>query len=357
MAADNALGFLRGLAQGRAPAQIVLIAGAQAFLREYVLESLRRKLAVDGFNYRSFQIGAGGGFGAVVSELEGADLFAPKRLIACRVLRSYRARGGAAIEDDSGSSEAAGAESGGGGEAELVSALERIAQSSRLALIYERDNPPVRVRRVVEKSGMLVTCGRPFDNQLGQYAELFARNLGLKLSSPAIDLMVGRHAGDLGAMANAIAKAAISAGEKARVEPSELREGGAGRIPELFELAESVARGNAAETIALFDRALAVGRDPIEILAVELIPLIRRMLVAASVSARSSGTGEVASALGLPPSSNLLTRAVEGARRFGVKRLERAHQRAADLDARFKMGLIKEREQSVAGLILELMAG
>ena len=355
MAAENAIGFLRGLAQGRAPAPVVLIAGAQAFLREYVIESLRRRLALDGFSYRSFQVGAGAGFGAVMSELEGADLFAPKRMIACRVLRSYRTRGGAGSDDDGASVETG--ESGGGGEGELVSALERIAPSIRLALIYERDNAPVRVRRVVEKSGMVVTCGRPFDNQLGQYAELFARNLGLKLSSPAVDLIVGRHGGDLGAMANAIAKAAISCGEKARVEPSDLREGGAARIPELFELAESIARGQAAETIALFDRALAVGRDPIEILAVELIPLIRRMLVAASISARHKGTGEVASAMGLPPSSNLLTRAVEGARRFGLKRLSRAHQRAAELDARFKMGLIKEREQSVAGLILELMAG
>jgi len=66
--------------------------------------------------------------------------------------------------------------------------------------------------------------------------------------------------------------------------------------------------------------------------------------------------GEVAAALGLPPQSGLATRAIEGARRFGLARLERAYWRACAMDAGFKDGTIKEREQALAGLILELMS-
>jgi len=58
----------------------------------------------------------------------------------------------------------------------------------------------------------------------------------------------------------------------------------------------------------------------------------------------------------MPPSSTMVTRAVEGARHFGLARLRAAHRRACQLDERFKMGLIKERESAVAGMLLDLMA-
>jgi DNA polymerase III delta subunit len=353
MAAESAFAFLRALGQPRAVAPVVLIAGPQAFLREYVLEMLRQRLARDGFKYRASQVGGGDGFGGVISELEGADLFAPKRLIACRVLRSHRERGGG---DDDTDSDGRGGGSESGSEAALNTAIERIGAAVRFALIYERDNAPAKVRRVAEKAGIAVNCMRPFDNQIGQYVDLFARNSGLRLSMPAADLLIGRHGGDLAAIANAIGKAAIGCAADGKIETSDLDEAGATRIPDLFELAESLARGNPSETLALFDRAIQTGRDPIELLAVEVIPLVRRMLVAASMLARRKGTAEIASALGLSLTSALLNRAVDGARRFGLKRLERAHQRACELDAHFKMGLLKEREQAVAAMLIELMA-
>ena len=94
MAIESALVFLRGLSQGRPIARVTLIYGPQAFLREYALDGLRRRSADDGFHYRPFQIAGADGYNAVVSELEEPDLFAPKRLVAGRVLRSYREPGG-----------------------------------------------------------------------------------------------------------------------------------------------------------------------------------------------------------------------------------------------------------------------
>jgi DNA polymerase-3 subunit delta len=327
-----------------------VIAGPQAFLREYALDFVRRRLERENFQYRTFQVGGGDGFGAIISELEGADLFAPKRLVVCRVLRSYRERGGDTDEADSRASRAEA------GDAALLAAAERIAPSVRLAMLYEKDNAPVRMRRLAEKSGLIIKCMRPFDNQIGQYAELFARNLGLDLAPQAAELLIERHGGDLAAIANSIATAAIGCADGRRIEPADLSEAGAAHAPELFELAESVARGDAAETIALFDRAVQTGRDPIELLAVEVIPLLRRMLTAASVMERRKGAGNLASVLGLPPSSNLLARAVDGARRFGLMRLQQAHRRACELDANFKQGLLKEREQAIAAMLIELMA-
>ena len=43
------------------------------------------------------------------------------------------------------------------------------------------------------------------------------------------------------------------------------------------------------------------------------------------------------------------------ARRFGLPRLERAYWRACAMDAGFKDGTIKGREEALAGLLLDLM--
>ena len=124
----------------------------------------------------------------------------------------------------------------------------------------------------------------------------------------------------------------------------------------MFELAESVARGRPDEALALFDRAIQTGRDPIEVLAVEVIPLVRRMLVAASMLEKRKSPADVARVLGMQPTSQLVVRAVDGGRRFGAQRLMRAHRRACELDAKFKNGLIHERESAISSMLLDLMA-
>ena len=353
MSVETALAFLRGLRGGPSSAPVVVIAGPQPFLREYTLDQLRARLAVQGFKYRSFQLGAGAGSEPLINELESADLFAPQRLVVCRLLRSYRDRGGAEADDEG---EGAVAGSAAGGEAALVAAIARLSVGVRLAIVCERDTAPAKLRRAAEQQGLVVNCLRPFDNQLGPYLELFARNAGVKLSAAASDRLLTRHGSDLSAMANALNRAAIMASEGVALDVADFAEGGASRVPDLFELADAIARGNPNETLALFARAIQTGRDPIEMLAVEIIPLVRRMLVAAALIAARNGAPAIAGALGLPPSSTMLTRAVDGARNFGLTRLCAAHQRACELDERFKMGLIKERQSAVSGMLLDLMA-
>lgn len=348
MAVENALGFLR-VNDAHTDAPVYVVAGPQPFLREYVLDSLRKRMALEGFAYRAFQAGGADGFGTVIRELEAADMFAPRRFVACRVLKTYRERGG----DDDGADEAG--PSGGGSEAALIDAIGRMEPSVRLGLVYERDNAPAKVRRTAEGAGVVINCMRPFDNQISQYAEVFARGLGLKLARDTADLLAVRHGGDLAAIANALSLAAIATEASGKIDESDLGSGGGLRVPDLFELAESVPQGNLNETLGLFDRAVQTGRDPIELLAVELIPLIRRMLTAAVLVEKRQGAAAIGRALGLPPSSGLMTRALDGARRFGVERLTRAHRKATMLDASFKAGLLKEREAAIAGLLLDLM--
>src|SRR5271166_2280277 len=352
MPVETALAHLRGTVGERRIPPVVVIFGPHAFLREYVLDSIVRKLAADGCRYRSFQIGAGGDYSAVLNELRAPDLFAPRRAIACRILRSRRAEAaGADNEGETGDARGSGS---GGSESALAAAIETARGPINLILLYEKDSAPAKIRRAAEKSALLVNCMRPFDNQIEQYVSAFAQSLGLKLSPAAIDLIISRHGGDLAAVANTLGKVMIFAESGKAVQPGDLDEG-ARRMPEAFELAESVARGRASAAMAQLGRALALGREVFEILAVEIIPMMRRMMIAASMMAARRSPGDVAAALGLPPQSGLATRAIEGARRFGLQRLERAYWRACAMDAGFKDGTIKGREEALAGLLLDLM--
>ncbi len=352
MPAENALAFLRSNASARALPPVIVIAGPHPFLREYVLDSIARRLAGEGFKYLSFQIGSGDDYGELINEMRGQDLFAPRRMIACRVLRSRREK----AEDDEAPDLAEESRRGSGAdESALADMISKARGPSYLALLYERDSAAAKIRRAAEKDGLLINCTRPFDNQLDQYVQAFARSAGLKLAPNAVDLLITRHAADLAAIANSIGKAAIFAPADKPIGAADLDEQGARRVPEAFELAESISGGRPAMALAQLERSLALGRDAFELLAVELIPLMRRMMIAATMSSARHSTREIAAALGLPPQSGLAMRAIEGARRLGLRAIERAYWRACRIDAEFKNGELKERGEALTGLVLELM--
>ena len=92
MPLETALAYIRGSGgeQRKRIPPVVVIFGPHAFLREYVFDSVTRNLVAEGYQYRSFQIGSGDDYGAMLNELRAPDLFAPKRAIACRILKSRR---------------------------------------------------------------------------------------------------------------------------------------------------------------------------------------------------------------------------------------------------------------------------
>ena len=355
MPVDNALGFLRTLESNRSLPDTIVVFGPHGFLRETIVSSIAARLAKEKFQYRSFQIGAGGDFAGALDELGAADLFAAKRLVVCRVLKSHRDRGGEEEAEDQDSESAPSRAAPAGGEAALTETIEHGTAPNHLVLVYERDNVPARIRKAAERSNALVGCLRPFDNQMPDYVRSFARLRGLKLSADGAIFLADRHAGDLAAIANALDKAALSSEGDQALGPDDFGEPGSRRMPDIFEIADSVARGRGSGALGQIDRALAFGRDPIEILAVEVIPVMRRMMIAASMLARRRGPGEIAAAIGGSPTSGLVTRAIDGARRFGLERLRKSYTRATQLDADFKNGNIKEREQALGALLLELM--
>lgn len=349
MAAETALSFLRKERQPARLPTVFLISGSQAFLREYVLDVLRELLGRLGCKYCAFQVLGREDAQALLNEAGGRDLFSPRRFLVVRIPRFVRERAGDAGEASSGRA------SGSRLEAALAEAVAAVRPPDYLALLYERESAPATVRRAVERDGLAINCLRPFDNQLASYAEIFASRRGLKLAPAAAELLVARHGGDLFGMANALSRLAILHERGARLEPADLGGPAAAPVPEMFDLAASLGRASASSALALFDRALGAGREVVELLSTEIVPAVRRMMVAAAMLEEKRSAADVASALGTSPTSPLLFRALEGARRFGPERLGAAYRRAAELDAGLKGGTVRAREQAVAALLLDLL--
>src|SRR5258708_1850105 len=166
MPLETALAYLRGSGgddRKKIP-PVVVIFGPYAFLREYVLYSVVRKLIADGCQYRSFQIGSGDDYGAVLNELRAPDLFAPKRAIGCRILKSRRDKAETAGADaDAGDARASGS---GGSEAALVAAIATARGPGSLIPIYQKGNAPAQGCRAAGKPALLVHCSPPFDNSI-----------------------------------------------------------------------------------------------------------------------------------------------------------------------------------------------
>ena len=352
MAVEPAIAFLRSLVRPREIPAVVLITGPNQFLREYVLDALARALRPQGFKYRSYQVADDEDLAEMLHELRAPDLFTPRRMVACRVLKSVRE-----APDDAQARPAAGRGKSSGVEATLTEAIGNLrGAESRLAIVYERDNAPARLRRAVEQSGLVVTCMRPFDDQLGQYATLFARLLDCRLTPEAADLLAGSFTGDLGGIANAIAKAALGHPAGAPLQSADFAADATGRAPELLAIAEAIGRADLLTALGMLERAMAVGRDALEILGVEIVPTLRRMMLAAALLGTGKSVSGVAAALGMAPGSQMAARAVDGARRFGAGRLRRAYQTACDLDASIKAGLTSETRDALARLLIDLAA-
>jgi DNA polymerase III delta subunit len=347
MASENALAFIARIDGKTHLPAVILIAGTQAFLKEYVLDFCREVLRGPGRESQSFQIAAAGDFAPVVEAMAAPSLFAPATIASCRILRS---RGG---DDDDGD----GAETRaprGADDSALARAIELARSPSHLILLYERDSAPARVQRQLDKAGLCVICNKPFESQLPQFANLFARRLGLKLNYASAETLTERYAGNLAAMHNALVLAALAP----RQNVDDFLRSGAGGAElgaELFQISESLSGDLPLMPIAMIDRAIAIGRDPTELLSLEIIPSLRRLLLAAALGMQGQGPAEIAMEIGMSPRSPRVTATANAARRYGLQRLTRTYREAIELDASFKNGTVKEREQALSALLAPLL--
>ncbi len=346
MRSQTALEFLSDLTAGHTPPAVVHVFGPNAFLREYVMDAVVLALKTHGFERVSFHLSNSDDARPILEELSDSGLFTRRKVITCRIVRASRT---------GSESERARA-----GKTALETALGRtipnLPPNVSLVILYERESLPANLSRAVQENGAAVVCPRPFANQIVRYAQLFGRRLGARLPNNVYVQLAEGCGDDLGAIYNAIEKISLQGEQAGQAEIVQHTSDDHAAAPQLFELARALSEAEPGVFCARLERALALGREPVEILAVEIIPTLRRMLVAASLLAARQAPSQIGQALGWPAHSQIVQSTVSGARRLGLERVRQLYREAIALDKDFKTGAVKQREAALFRLAFGLAA-
>lgn len=122
------------------------------------------------------------------------------------------------------------------------------------------------LRAAVAKTGTIITCDSvPAVERTGWVRRLATRHR-CTLAPQAVDYLVQLTAGDLGQMANEVAKLALYVGSRpATVEDLQAVAGGSPTV-NAFRLLDAVSAGDAAEALSLTARLLDGGEPPLRLL-------------------------------------------------------------------------------------------
>lgn len=158
-----------------------------------------------------------------------------------------------------------------------------------------------------------------------------ARDLGRDIAPDAADLLVQRTGFDLGVLASELEKAALFAGDGARIDVSHVAATVAGdRAQAIEELTDRLARRDLGGAVRALRGLLGAGEPPIKVAAF-LAASVRRALHVAELAEQGLGQDAIAQRLGVPP---WLVRRSQG--RGSAAHLDRALHALRRLDLELK---------------------
>lgn len=220
------------------PGRLFLLAGSDDYLREQVLERLRKALLDPGFaefNHQVVRCAAGTKLQAVTDALAELPVMADSRLLELRSLEALNAK----------VAEAA------------LPALHEAVKDPRLALVltYEKATP---LANAVAGQALTVTC-QVEEKDRAAWARLEQKRLGLQLEEGALEALLERTGGELRQLAAHLEKLTLYAGGetlgKATIE--EL-------VPmssqvQTWKLTAAIGQRNYPQAVELLDRLLGSG--------------------------------------------------------------------------------------------------
>jgi DNA polymerase-3 subunit delta len=216
-------------------------------------------------------------------------------------------------------------------EDELIERLEGAGGIGRLVLVARALDARRRLLTASTRAGAAFGFVRVTDPAaLRAWVVGAAREAGCDIASTAIERVLERHAGDLGALVLEIGKLALVAGIGARIERAHVDATmTVGRRDAVETLSDQLARGRLAEATGVLRGLLAAGEPPIRIVAF-LASNLRRALHVAEL--RDAGLGDAAIAERLRMPAWLLRKT----RRRPARELERGLEVLRRLDLELK---------------------
>ncbi len=149
-----------------------------------------------------------------------------------------------------------------------------------------------RLYKSVASGGLPIDCSAPKAAQLTRWLVNWAKQVhGVKLASPAADLLVEMVGPELGLLNQEVAKLALTAapGGKIAVE-AVTRSVGSWRAKTTWVMLDAALAGNARDALVQLDRLILAGEHPIAILA-QISSQLRRLAAATQLVLRAESLG------------------------------------------------------------------
>ena len=274
----DSLAFLKSTA---AIGPLYVLHGDESFLKRQVLYALRgRALGPDADDQAVASYpGDKATFAGIFDELQTVPFFAPRRLVVVEgadpFVTKYRPQ--------------------------LEKQIDKLPESGVLVLEVKSWPANTRLAKMV-KDAASISCKAPPTYKLASWcSDWAAAQHDKQLPAPAAGLLVDLVGSEMGLLDQEIAKLAIYVGERKKIDPSDVdRLVGNNRTESTWKIFDALAESRAAEALAILDRALEQGEEPLKIMGAFSMQL-RRLAQAARLAVQGTPLRAALAQVGIPP--------------------------------------------------------
>jgi len=249
----------------------------------------------------------------------------------------------------------------------LIAGIDQLGERSCLVLVAgtpEFDSGKIKAKSVasaglvkaVDKSGLVLSCNAPSENDLINRAQAMVKAAGKTIDSAGLERIVhqskaaaaerggGGKTGDLNVLRSELEKAILYVGDRPKITDADVRKVcGRAAIENIFALTDAVGNRNASRALDALDELLRTGEKPDRVAARVIVMLARQIrLVWGALAIGQSKGGDLEPYLsneisGLAARQGYLLRSLQDqARKWTPTELEAAQRKILSYDLELK---------------------
>jgi len=292
---------------------VFAVTGEEPFLRDQALAAIRRLALGESDEEMGVTLldGAVATQADVVDELATLPLLAPHRLVQVDPADPFLA-----VKECRDA---------------VDSYLDHPNPSATLVLVTKKWNRSHRLAKRVEKLGCRIECRPVRERDMPRWLVQQAKAAyGKKLLAGASRLLGDLVGADMSRGDSELGKLAAYVGDRGQIADADVEAVGVGsRMRTIWQLMDSVADGRMGDALAVLDRLLTTGSNPVAVLA-GLAWQVRRMVRAACLLEAGRSRSQICGEVGVPPYvADTFLRRVQG---YGRERLRAGYRRLLDAD-------------------------
>lgn len=296
----EALPFLAGVAKAKL-GPLYVLHGDEAFLKRHATRAILKKALGDEADGQSISTYAGDKaiFAEVFDDLDTVPFFDPRRVVmvenADPFVTKYRS--------------------------ELEGRVGHLPDTGVLILDVKTWAANTRLAKMVDNA-VTIVCKAPDSRELPRWcSDWCAKQYGKPITPDAARLLTELVDPEMGLLDQELLKLSIYVGDRSRIEFADVDKiVGNNRAQNIWKIFDAIGTGNSRDALAMVDRLLDQGEEPIRIVGAISFQL-RKLAVAARLTSQGISLGAAIAQAGVPPFGQ---RAAETQiRHLGRRRLDR----------------------------------